>query len=96
MTSVTGFSATREQMIDALRSHKCTVEFTKVNGEKRTMPCTLNPAFMPEQPVLEGKTAKKENDNVISVWCLDKQAWRSFRVDSVTNLILDLGQPVVA
>lgn len=95
MTSVTGFSATREQIVEALKSHKCVVEFTKVDGEKRTMPCTLHPLYMPEQPAAEGKVAKKQNDNVISVWCLDKQAWRSFRVDSVTNLILDLGQPEV-
>ena len=94
--SETGFSITREQLIETLKTHKCTVEFTKLNGEKRTMPCTLNPAFMPEQPVLEGKVAKKTNDNVISVWCLDKAAWRSFRVDSVTSIQLELNQPVVA
>ena len=94
--SETGFSITREQLIETLKTHKCTVEFTKVNGEKRTMPCTLNPAFMPAQPVVEGKVARKTNDNVISVWCLDKAAWRSFRMDSVTGVFLDLGQPVVA
>lgn len=79
----------RDNMISLLKTSKCTVEFTKVDGEKRTMPCTLNPAFMPEQPVLEGKAVKKTNDNVISVWCLDKAAWRSFRVDSVTEIRVD-------
>lgn len=87
---------TRDQMIEVLKQHRCIVNFTKVTGEARTMPCTLNPAFMPEQPVLEGKATKKTNDNVISVWCLDKAAWRSFRVDSVTSIQLELNQPVVA
>lgn len=90
---------TRDQMIEVLKNHRCIVEFTKIDGEKRTMPCTLNPAFMPEQPVLEerrGRVTKAPNDNVISVWCLDKAAWRSFRVDSVTSIQLELGEPVVA
>ena len=86
----------REQIVSLLKTNKCTVEFTKVDGEKRTMPCTLNPEFMPVQTVVEGKVAKKTNDNVISAWCLDKQAWRSFRVDSVISVAIDLDMPTVA
>lgn len=85
---------TRNEIIEALRAHKCVVKFTKVNGEVREMPCTLREDIVPK---VEHKTerAKRPNDNVVSVWCLDKNEWRSFRVDSVLELSLDLGMPVI-
>lgn len=83
---------TRNEIIEALQAHKCVVKFTKVNGEVREMPCTLREDIVPKY---ERKTEKKPNDKVLSVWCLDKQEWRSFRVDSVLELRLDLGMPVV-
>ena len=85
---------TRNEIIEALQAHKCVVKFTKVNGEVREMPCTLREDIVPK---VEPKTerSKKPNENVVSAWCLDKNEWRSFRVDSVLELRLDLGIPVV-
>ena len=85
---------TRNELIEALQAHKCVVKFTKVNGEVREMPCTLREDIIPK---VEPKTErlKKPNESVLSVWCLDKQEWRSFRVDSVLELRLNLGMPVV-
>jgi len=85
---------TRTELIEALSAHKCVVKFTKVNGEVREMPCTLREDIVPKY---EHKTerSKQPNEKVLSVWCLDKQEWRSFRVDSVLELRLDLGMPVV-
>jgi hypothetical protein len=78
---------TKEQIVEALKTNVCAVTFTKVNGEVRTMPCTLKedivPAYERKTPVKEA-TAKESA--TLSVWCTDKSAWRSFRVDSVTNL----------
>ena len=73
----------RNILIEALTKHECTVTFTKVNGETRVMPCTLKEDFIPKQ---ERKGIKKPNDAVVSVWCLDKREWRSFRVDNVVDL----------
>jgi acyl-ACP thioesterase len=77
----------KEEIVAALKSNVCTVTFTKVNGETRTMPCTLKEDIV---PVYERKTPVKEatakESATLSVWCTDKSAWRSFRVDSVTNL----------
>jgi hypothetical protein len=66
------------------------VEFTKLDGEFRKMPCTLKPELLPVTPIVESEQPKKEraeNPNVIRVFCTDKKEWRSFRIDSVTNIM---------
>jgi hypothetical protein len=82
---------TKEEIVEALKANVCEVTFTKVNGETRTMPCTLRadivPAYERKTPVKEA-TAKESA--TLSVWCIDKQAWRSFRVDSVTDIKIHL------
>lgn len=78
---------TRDQLSELLHTGECVVEFTKVNGELRSMPCTLKTELIPPQPVVEGKEIKpkKENASVMSVWCLDKKEWRSFRIANVIS-----------
>ena len=78
----------RNILLEALQNHICTVTFTKVSGETRVMPCTLKEDVIPKQ---EHKGIKKPNDAVVSVWCIDKSAWRSFRVDNVVDLQIDFG-----
>ncbi len=82
---------TKEELLEKLRDRVCEVTFTKVNGETRTMPCTLRPDLV---PAYERKTPVKEatekESATLSVWCIDKQAWRSFRVDSVTDFKIHL------
>lgn len=82
----------RDQLTHMLRTGVCEVTFTKVDGSVRVMPCTLDPAIVPPAPaprvLAEGETArvKKANPDTISVWCTDKQEWRSFRVANVTSV----------
>ena len=80
--------ATREQLVGLLTENQCVVTFTKVDGETREMPCTLRPDLLPAVVVVEGaeKKERKRNDSVLSVWCTDKESWRSFRVDSVQSI----------
>jgi hypothetical protein len=73
------------EMHRLLSVHNCEVTFTKVNGELRTMPCTLRQIVIP-QPVTESTKTKKHNPEVMSVWCLDKKEWRSFRIANVTEI----------
>lgn len=68
------------------------VKFTKTNGEVRRMQCTRNPnhipaAFAPKpEPKIEAeKKPIVENLEVINAFDVEKQGWRSFRVDSVTE-----------
>lgn len=84
---------TREQLQELLHTGECEVEFTKVNGEVRKMPCTLKAELIPPAPVVEGKepkTPKKPNLENLSVWCLDKKEWRSFRVANVISATIKI------
>jgi hypothetical protein len=69
-----------------LSTSEALIEFTKVNGENRVMPCTLDPAKLPKTPVVEGKVERKINPDVLRVFCTDKNEWRSFRYDSVISI----------
>jgi hypothetical protein len=79
---------TRDGLIDMLRHNIVSVTFTKVNGEERVMRCTLQTNYVPNAPskngelVVEGKTTS----NNVSVWDVDANGWRSFRVSSVKNI----------
>lgn len=76
-----------------LHEHDCEVTFTKVNGTVRTMPCTLRESAIPLKPVdIGSKSSEKRLRalDVLSVWCLDKSEWRSFKVANVTQIrVLD-------
>jgi hypothetical protein len=79
-------------MVEALRGSKCQVSFTKKNGEERVMSCTLNLKAVPPEDLPKSLDSDTSNDSekevnldVIKVYDLEKMAWRSFRVDSVTD-----------
>ena len=63
------------------------VTFTKVDGSARTMPCTLRPELLPEQPITEtAKRPKPVKTETISAWVTDINQWRSFRVMNVIEI----------
>ena len=69
---------------DAARKGIVTVEFNKVDtGELRVMPCTLN-VELSGHNVPEILEQREESDHLV-VWSLDKQAWRSFRANTVVK-----------
>lgn len=74
------------ELRNKLREHDCEVTFTKVDGTIRTMPCTLRADVLPVQDTTKVTEAKEPNYNTISVWCLDKKEWRSFRVANVKEV----------
>lgn len=76
----------RQEYIELLHNNVCEVTFTKVNGESRTMPCTLKEDLLPARVIKEGAEPKKQKDNVLSVFCTNKKEWRSFRIENVTNI----------
>lgn len=75
----------REQIQSLLAENICAVTFVKVNGEQRIMPCTLRSDLLPrvEKAMAVEKPANPEN---MSVWCVDQQAWRSFRLANVQTI----------
>ena len=77
---------TRENITELLRSSVVTVTFTKANGEERVMKCTLLGEYVPNAAT-NGRVLLTENTgNSISVWDVEANSWRAFRVDSVKNV----------
>jgi len=80
-----------------LKSHlkygPVTVVFTKKDGTERVMNCTTNAALVPPTTVVESTEPKKEkkvNEDVMPVFDLDANAWRSFRWDSIKEVRFEL------
>ena len=66
-----------------------TVVFEKKDGTLREMRCTLKDVPQYERKT-ESETTRKKNDEVMSVYDMDKSEWRSFRVDSIKEIKFDL------
>jgi len=58
------------------------VKFLKKDGTERDMKCTLQTDFLPVQEST-GENRKASNEDSIAVWDVEKNAWRSFRFDSI-------------
>ena len=77
----------KPELRDALKQGSTVnVTFTKADGSRRTMRCTLNGELIPEEkyPAGTAKTLYKDPD-LFKVFDLDKQDWRSFRKERVVN-----------
>lgn len=76
----------RNELKSRLHEGVCKVTFTKANGEVRIMHCTLNESMLPPSVVeANEKSPRKENVDVIAAWDVEKNDWRSFRIDSITS-----------
>lgn len=82
----------REWLTGIIRSERVNVCFTKADGSERWLHCSLHPELLPakEQQAVSEST-RKRSEEALSVWDLDKQAWRSFRFDSVKEFSFNLG-----
>ena len=74
----------REEIVESLQQNKCIVDFTKVNGEKRVMYCTLREEDIPEDK--KPKSYSFTHDTVVRAFDILKQEWRSFRVDNLVSI----------
>lgn len=80
---------------EQLQNGVVTVVFEKVDGTERSMRCTLSDLYVPQvEPQMlseyegqQAKPAKQLNDNVQPVWDIDAGGWRSFRLDSVKQVL---------
>lgn len=92
-TSVTDLDPTtvpctpyRNYLIDVIEQHldagdSVYVEFTKQDGTKRGIRCTRNMNLIPQDKHPKG-SGKTPNPNLIVVFDLDKNEWRSFHKKS--------------
>ena len=75
----------RTEFLERLTENVVEVNFIKAGGEARKMRCTLQSSILPSQENIEEST--KSNEDRMIVWDTDKNAWRSFRLDSVTSVL---------
>ena len=78
----------RTEMIKELQTGTKVVTFTKVNGEQRVMTCTLDASIIPvatKEDPLSQKKVRSVSDEVLPVWDVNANGWRSFRIDSVVS-----------
>jgi|TARA_Y100000389_G_scaffold187704_1_gene209426 hypothetical protein len=79
----------KESTITKLKQGEVIVTFTKINGDKRVMTCTLEEGVIP--PATKDDTASQKKVRSISeetqiVWDINAKGWRSFRWANVTDV----------
>lgn len=80
----------RNWLKDHLKAGKVSVTFKKKDETLRVMNCTLSSELAQDY---EKKTDRRKevNEEVCPVFDLDKNEWRSFRYDTITEVRLSLG-----
>ena len=67
-----------------LQKHVVKVNFTKLDGTLRTMVCTLREDTV-KPHVKKTERVKKPKDDILSVWDIEKDAFRSIKLDSLID-----------
>jgi len=81
----------REWLSGLLRTEHVKITFTKKDGSVRELLATLKEeAIVPYEKKTE--RTKAPNKDSISVWDIEKNAWRSFRFDSVSKISFTIGK----
>lgn len=79
---------TKEELKTLLTENVLSILFKKADGTQRAMICTLNADHLPTVEKKEGDEVKKTktpSETNVVVWDLEKNAWRSFRFDSIIS-----------
>ena len=80
---------TKTDLKNLLEQNVLVVDFTKLNGDKRVMTCTLREDIKPpatKTDAISQKAVRETSDAVVSVWDVNAQGWRSFRYDRVNSV----------
>lgn len=79
------FDMSRDELKTRLKDVVATITFTKKDGTLRQMKGTLKPSYL---PLMEENSEKKRKDNpdVLPVWDIEKNEWRSFRINSIKSV----------
>lgn len=72
-----------------LKDHVARVKFKKVNGTIRDMLCTLREDMIPAvvgEVTTSIKRQHESNNEVVAVYDIESEGWRSFRIDSIIKI----------
>jgi hypothetical protein len=88
------FKLFKKWLTGHLKFGPVTLTFTKKDGSDRVMKCTTNPTYImfKDPSILESKSDRKVNEDVMPVFDLDAGGWRSFRWDSIKSVAFTIGE----
>lgn len=73
----------KTKLVDVLKEGIVTVTFTKKDGTKRVMRCTLDPRIIPSVDSSRTKAERKKSNAVLPVYDVSEKGWRSFQLHSI-------------
>jgi len=74
----------QDELIKKLQTDIMEVDFIKKDGTLRKMICTLQKHIVPE--VLNPRKRNKSTEDLVTVYDLEKEGWRSFHFKTVQNI----------
>jgi hypothetical protein len=77
----------RNQLINDLAAGPVVVTFTKKDGSERIMPCTINEQIISVKSP-GSNTAYSQYGDTLTVFDLEINDWRSFRLSAVKTAVL--------
>ena len=80
---------TKADLKAQLEQNVLVVDFTKLNGDKRVMTCTLREDIKPaatKTDTMSQKKVREISDAVVRVWDVNAKGWRSFRYDRINSI----------
>lgn len=78
---------TKDKIMELLKANVAEVRFTKSDGTERIMKCTLREDLVVPY-VKKTERVKVANTDVVPVFDVEKNEWRSFKVDAVQSISL--------
>ena len=82
---------TKADLKNMLSQNVLVVDFTKLNGDKRVMTCTLREDMKPsatKDDAMSQTAVREVSDAVVSVWDVNARGWRSFRYDRINSVTI--------
>jgi hypothetical protein len=83
LTSSPAQANVKENLIKLLQTGVSKVKFNKVDGTPAEMDCTLDTKIIPG---IQSDIAYVDNVDVLRVYSVDRQGWRSFRIANVISI----------
>jgi hypothetical protein len=81
---------TRKDLQNILSQNVLVVDFTKLNGDKRVMTCTLREDMKPpatkDDTMSQKKVREINREELVSVWDVNAKGWRSFRYNRINSV----------
>ena len=79
----------RKEVVEVLEKYTALVKFKKLNGDMRSMKCTLVKGMIPsatKEDTMSQKKVRNLNEEVLAVWDVEKEGWRSFRLENIVSI----------